>query len=510
MNINFSQFKRHIRHYFEYAFLVFSIISIGIGQDDISINQFDKPLTNFIPFQLDQTGQNTLYFNFINPYLSSDINSGFAILDGSLGYPLGAYYIHEIDFLDIGKTDSSHVVSELLYRQGDYLLRETGIGLGKLFENGNSLEFRGFGRSFSGRFGEVGNGSNILQNYRMDYNGKVDETKIGFSYGYHIEEVGVSLDNSFFNEDSARLSESMFGGIEISHTSNSFDIEIQSAFHVSHILDSTYKTIWNNATLNTQFETLCQLVFDISTKRRNTQFNEIEYVKPSIQLAYSNGITSIKAGLNYVKSVEPVFTMKYKFNENMSFHLISDNDVSFNHLAQDRLTYFTSNSVGFNYENNNVSIFTTICLLETDSETIPSISLHTSYLNSWMSINNTTVAFNSDAIWFNGYSQTSLKISPQFAYKRFRPYAKIDGTIWSSTGNSSLDYNENTFLFELNDISNTPLITNNLNFEFGFILQSFQVAYKMTNILQNPIMQPSNLNPIEPMNYLEVIWLFND
>jgi hypothetical protein len=493
---------RHIQYFFGYAFF-FTLSSFVFSQDSISFNQFDENSIESIIFPLDETGQNTFYFDEQNPNIGSDIHSGSAILDGSLGYPLGAFYLHEIDFVNIGKTDSSHVVSELLYRQGDYLLRETGIGLGKQFENGNTLMFRGFGRSYSGRYGEVSNGGNILQNYRVDYNGKLENTQLDLSYGYHIEEITM------------RSSESMFGGIKLAHNNDRFDFQFHSAFHISHIADSTTKTEWKNAHVSTKFDSPFQLLVDVESKRKNGQSIEHQYVNPSIQLVYKKRHISMVAGVRSTESVEPIFSIDYHLNENLKIHLNRKNQISFNNLSNDSLNYFTTNSIELEYSNDSFKFSPSIRLLEFESENIPSMSLIAEYENSWASLQSMIVAFDafgSNEIWLNGYSQSSLKISPQLKTKRFRPYIQCDGIFWSNRGLRSLDFDVNSTLFGMNDndtIANN-LINHSLNFEFGFVLKSFQISYRMTNILQNPIEQPTNLLPIASLNYLEVIWLFND
>jgi hypothetical protein len=111
-----------------YAFLSIVFLYAQDGDTSISISHFHYPETEEIPIILDEVGENTYFLNVQNPEFIIDLNINQVKLDGSLGIPLGSYFL-PILLPKSTQKDSIRNHSQIYYRQGDYNYSDLGIGL---------------------------------------------------------------------------------------------------------------------------------------------------------------------------------------------------------------------------------------------------------------------------------------------------------------------------------------------------------------------------------------------
>ena len=112
----------------------------------ITISHYQYPESEGIPFILDETGESSYFLNYRNPEFLTDVSNNFVNLDGSLGIPLGSYFLPGL-LPKSTQSDSMHNHSQIYYRKGDYDYSDISIGL--LIESSDSglYSFQGFKRS---------------------------------------------------------------------------------------------------------------------------------------------------------------------------------------------------------------------------------------------------------------------------------------------------------------------------------------------------------------------------
>ena len=140
------QVLRHIVLGHLCAFLFLNILSAQEVDSSITLSHFQYPVTDGIPIIKDQTGESSYFLNYRNPEFLTDGSNNFVNLDGSLGIPLGSYFLPGL-LPKSTQSDSMHNHSQIHYRKGDYDYNDLSIGL--LIESSDSglYSFQGFKRS---------------------------------------------------------------------------------------------------------------------------------------------------------------------------------------------------------------------------------------------------------------------------------------------------------------------------------------------------------------------------
>ena len=125
------------------AFLFFAFLPAQETDSSITLSHFQYPVTEGIPIILDETGESSYFLNYSNPEFLTDVSNNFVNLDGSLGIPLGSYFLPEL-LPKSTQSDSMHNHSQIYYRKGDYDYSDLSIGL--LIESSDSglYSFQGF------------------------------------------------------------------------------------------------------------------------------------------------------------------------------------------------------------------------------------------------------------------------------------------------------------------------------------------------------------------------------
>ena len=161
MNFPHLQVLRHIRLVHLCAFLFLNVLLSQEIDSSINIADFQYPEVHGIPIILDETGENTFYLNERNTEFISDGKINQIRLDGSLGIPLGSYFIPKL-LPKSSQADSVKNTSQIYYRKGDYDYSDLGIGLQIESSDSGLFSFHWFKRSPPNLYQ---NSENELQNY---------------------------------------------------------------------------------------------------------------------------------------------------------------------------------------------------------------------------------------------------------------------------------------------------------------------------------------------------------
>ena len=148
------------------AFLFLIVLPSQEITSNINIADFQYPGIHGIPIILDETGENTYYLNEQNPEFISDGEINQIRLNGSLGIPLGSYFIPKL-LPKSSQADSIKNTSQIYYRKGDDDYSELGIGLQIESSNSGLFSFQGFKRSLPYLYQ---NNEDELQNYLFTFN----------------------------------------------------------------------------------------------------------------------------------------------------------------------------------------------------------------------------------------------------------------------------------------------------------------------------------------------------
>ena len=143
---------------------------------DSSINIADFQYTEVhgIPVILDETGEHTFYLNNRNTKFISDGEINQIRLAGSLGIPLGSYFIPKL-LPKSAHADSVKNTSQIYYRKGDYDYSDLGIGLQIESSDSGLFSFQGFKRSPPYLYQ---NSEDELQNYLFTFKRKLENSNV--------------------------------------------------------------------------------------------------------------------------------------------------------------------------------------------------------------------------------------------------------------------------------------------------------------------------------------------
>ena len=191
---------RHIRLVHLCAFLFLNVLLSQEIDSSINIADFQYPEVHGIPIILDETGENTFYLNERNTEFISDGEINQIRLDGSLGIPLGSYFIPKL-LPKSTQADSVKNTSQIYYRKGDYDYSDLGIGLQIESSDSGLFTFQGFKRSPPYLYH---NSKDELQNYLFTFKRKLENSNVEASILYHSENVDlpVNLSNISRNVES--------------------------------------------------------------------------------------------------------------------------------------------------------------------------------------------------------------------------------------------------------------------------------------------------------------------
>ncbi len=189
MNFPHLQVLRHIRLVHLCAFLFLNVLLSQDIDSSINIADFQYPEVHGIPIILDETGENTFYLNERNTEFISDGEINQIRLDGSLGIPLGSYFIPKL-LPKSSQADSIKNTSQIYYRKGDYDYSDLGIGLQIESSDSGLFSFQGFKRSPPYLYQ---NSEDELQNYLFTIKRKLENSNMEASILYHFESVNLPV-----------------------------------------------------------------------------------------------------------------------------------------------------------------------------------------------------------------------------------------------------------------------------------------------------------------------------
>ena len=197
MNFPHLQVLRHIRLVYLCAFLFLNVLLSKEIDSSINIADFQYPEAHGIPIILDETGENTFYLNERNTEFISDGKIDQITLDGSLGIPLGSYFIPKL-LPKSSQADSVKNTSQIYYRKGDYAYSDLGIGLQIESSDSGLFSFQGFKRSPPQLY-QSSSDKNQLQTYLFSYSKDSENSNVAVSTLYHIENYDLPVNRENTN-----------------------------------------------------------------------------------------------------------------------------------------------------------------------------------------------------------------------------------------------------------------------------------------------------------------------
>ena len=503
-----------------YAFLSIVFLYAQDGDTSITISHFRYPETDGIPIIFDEVGENTYYLDVRNPEFISDLHINQVQLDGSLGIPLGSYFLPSfIPKSTLGDSIRNH--SQIYYRKGDYDYSDLGIGLQIGTLDSGLFNFHGFKRSPPQIYQSE---SNELQNHLFSYKKKTDYSSIAVDALYHIENYNLPV----FQENINRQVESFHGGLGIEQNWGKLTLSIQPAFQFSYIncwsTEISNLTIWNMLKSKYHLFESISLIFDQNYKMINTekdnQTTETSFQIFSPAIRYNKDRILLQVGVaSHYSSVTPGGLVMYKWknfylsagrNYNVVFTSTESNDAE--------LVSYSTNAfnVGYNHEkyNGNIELFQT----EYDFGSNLGVRGEADINLSWLRFTQLSGVYNIgiDVLHIQPldmFSHTTLIFSPNvwlWKNARFQPFLGIESFYTQHSGKLGFDPISSSIFDETTALD--PFSSYLLNMEMGLFVSGFKVSYRWVkfNVLDKNINNSINPDsyPIQPIRYLEVVWQF--
>ena len=189
---SYKWFKlRRTSCFYLYVFLLSVSISAQEADSSITVSHYQYPNATGIPVYIDATGENTYSLDKHNPRYLNDIHINTLQLDGSLGVPLGSYFLPTI-LPKSQDLDSIMNHSQIYYKKGDYDYIDLGVGL--LVETADSglFSYQGFKRSPPHLYQPE---SSQLQTHLLSYKKYMHHSTVEVDGMYHFEDYLCLLVN---------------------------------------------------------------------------------------------------------------------------------------------------------------------------------------------------------------------------------------------------------------------------------------------------------------------------
>lgn len=528
MNFLHLQVLRHIRLSHLCAFLFLSVLPSQEITSNINIADFQYPGIHGIPIILDETGENTYYLNEQNPEFISDGEINQIRLNGSLGIPLGSYFIPKL-LPKSSQADSIKNTSQIYYRKGDYDYSDLGIGLQIESSDSGLFSFQGFKRSPPYLYQ---NSEDELQNYLFTFERKLENSNVEASILYHFENVNLPVNLS----NASRNVESFHGGAGILHSWSRLTVEAEQAYQFTYLdrWDNkvSYLTIWNRTNSTYQFGEDVKFHLQHNYKMHSTELNS-EVVDVSSQLLsslveYRKQAYSVQAGFStYESSLQPIGALNWnwknyylsaKRNYEVVFTLNGDYDTKRNPFLTDALV--------LGYKNKKIEGKLELFHTQNEEKSKLGVRGKADINLPWLDVRHTTAVYNvgSDNSFpqpIDMFSNTSLIFSPagitiikqKFNRKkvRYQPFIGVESTFIQHSGSMGIDPMEPAIFTSQ---SMEPYSSFLVNMECGLLVNQFKVSYRWVKFNMFGNTANNSINPdsysILPIRHLEVVWQFWD
>ena len=478
-------------------------------------------MTEGIPIILDETGENSYFLNYRNPEFLTDVSNNFVNLDGSLGIPLGSYFLPGL-LPKSTQSDSMHNHSQIYYRKGDYDYSDLSIGL--LIESSDSglYSFQGFKRSPPQLY-QSSSDKNQLQNYLFSYSQDSENSNVAVSTLYHIENYDLPINQ----ENTNRKVESFHGGAGISQNFEKLSLGVFPAFQFTNSNRWGSKvsnlTVWNKFKGGFQFQEKFSLILVHNYKMLISEFNDeitesfFQTISPIFK--YNSERIMLEAGAAaYNSTITPVGLAGWKWNNfymsvGKQFEVILIPTESLN----TEVIPYSTHVFNAGYENDlfmlNAELFQII--FEEDSNL--GVRGKADINLSWLSLRQTAGVYNlesgnSHTQPVDMFSNTTIIFSPNiWSWKtaRYQPFIGLESIYIKHSGKMGIDP-MNPAIFTTQNIA--PYSSYLLNLEVGFLVNQFKISYRWVkfNVLDIHVQNSSNPDyySILPLRHLEVVWQF--
>ena len=467
-------------------------------------------------------GESTYFLNYRNPEFLSDVSNNFVNLDGSLGIPLGSYFLPGL-LPKSTQSDSIHNHSQIYYRKGDYDYSDLSIGL--LIESSDSgfYSFQGFKRSPPQLY-QSSSDKNQLQNYLFSYSKDSENSNVAVSTLYHIENYDLPVNR----ENTNRKVESFHGGMRMDHSWDKFTIGVEQAyqFTYSNRWDNkvSYLTIWNRMNSTYQLGADIKIHLQHNYKMHSTEKgNEVIDVPSQIissLIEYEKEGYSIQAGLSaYESSLQPIGALNWKWN-NYYLSAKRNYEVVFTQTEDydTKVNPFSTDALAFGYKNKKIEGKLELFHIQHEEKSNLGVRGKADINLSWLDVRHTTAVYNVGSDNFSPqpldmFSYTSLIYSPnvwRWKKARYQPFIGVETTFIQHSGRMGINPMNPAIIIDMETVD--PFSSFLVNMEFGLLVNQFKISYRWVkfNMLGNTA--NNSINPdsysILPIRHLEIVWQF--
>jgi len=485
----------------------------------INIANFQFPEVYGIPIILDETGENTFYLNEWNTEYITDGKIDQIRLDGSLGIPLGSYFMPKI-LPKSTRDDSVKNISQIYYRKGDYDYSGLGIGLQIESFDGGLFSFQGFKRSPPILYP---NSDGELQNYLFTFNRKLENSNVQASILYHLEnrDLPVNLLNT------RRNVESFHGGLGILHSWNHLTIEAEQAyqFTFSNCWDNRvlYLTLWNQINsvyeLGENIKFHFQHSYKMHSTERDARVMDKSFHKFSSLAEYGNQHYTVQGGFStHASSLIPIGSFNWKW-KNYYLSAKRNYEAVFlqDSIFKTNVKSFLTDALIIGYESARIKGAVELFNIEYENKSNLGAIGKTDINFLWIDIRHTTGVYNlashnSFTQPINMFSYTGLIFSPnvwRWKSARYQPFIGVESFFIQHSGIMGIDpMSPAIYTLKSTDTFSSFVV----NLEYGLIVNQFKVSYRWIKFNMFGNTANNSINPdsysILPIRHLEVVWQF--
>ena len=506
-----------MKNFFLHLFIVFSFIVSSEIQIEPNIEILNEKYIDDIVFIIEPFNISTFILNKFHPNSFVDYKENSLKIDGTLGLPIYQTITEKLYF----DNSKSGTFSQLSYKQKKTdLFYDTKIAVKSDINDQSDFVLKAESKSIY---------SNINQNYLLSINKLNKKNQFSVDYLYHIEE-DPSID---FYQDVNMKVESFHGGYQFVSSSDKVTFNSNSSMQFSnnsryqgqdYIYD--YQSIWSDNmisyNINSLFEINIKQLYkkyiiestsSVNSNNRNlVSFNVLYNVKSNFDIQF--GIAS------FLKQNEGEIKLNYK-NNHFSLSLTSSNIIidqiensiepnieyqyfrnnqfliSFNDLNRNNYSFSYGRMISDVYISNNENYYDYI--LFNGKLNLPQFLFTYKYYN----------YSKSEILSLNSYFHFEAVYSPIIKGKRFRPFGKVFGNYYKFNFNKEVNLS-NVLIFD--NVSNQNNFIEDiklLNYELGFIFDSFKISYIKLNPTIQEVEISNSINFIR-YDYINLVWFFDD
>ncbi|MDB3868699.1 hypothetical protein N9263_01400 [Candidatus Marinimicrobia bacterium] len=480
MNFSLYFFKRHTWIFLSYAFLIIPLFSESIPYISVSID----PIGNTV-YKLDS----------VIPFVQKDIHIFDIRINGELGLPLSSF-IFNIDEPPVYLTDSLRTRSVFQFIKGDYGFRDLRVKTQSLTLNKGTLTGFAHTRSYSGINGYIGNAS-ITQNYLLNYMNSFKNSNLSITTAYHNEEMNIPTNNFTYGD---KLNESYFSGISYFYKSNFGNFKYVSDLQVSETnIQNSKSEDWIYSQAG-EFE--FNMMGQLSPFIRFSESEENQYIY-RLGFNWSDSLYNISLNSTYINSPE----LEIILNKRLNNGYIEIERKILDDYLDDTETYILS-TFTIAIMNNSFNFQVIPSIITLDSFLFNSYRWSLGYQSPILMLNAGGCFYDKNDFGLRRVINTKLQINFPY-FERYTPYLKTEYNNFYIKESISTNFLKEGGLIEVH-LSNMNPIVHSLNFEFGFILESFKVSYHYRNILGEDGRFTYNYEEVPMHKCLKVAWQFRN